>query len=201
MSSKHRLLRPSCISLRLAREKSSRDGEGWSKRGIIVATTKSQCRRATAGIASQWFKISLKSYVERSINAANHGSVFIQKYNALFIYNNTTYTKYKILANNRFFSFELDTPLLTFCGSSGGCSRVSGGLVLREGWMQTTSRSQPGAPGPGLDGEIGGAQGGVQDGASGGGRDTCSGESATSPRSKKINTLKQQGSSRDTECE
>lgn len=105
MSSKHRLLRPSCISLRLAREKSSRDGERWSKRGIIVATTKSRCRRATAGIASQWFKISLQSYVERSINAANHGFVFIQKYNALFIYNNTTYTKYKISANNGFFQF------------------------------------------------------------------------------------------------
>lgn len=69
---------------------------------------------------------------------------------------------------------------LTFCGSCGGCSPLSGGVVVREGWMQTTSRSQPGAPGPGLGGVIGGAQGGAQAGASGGGRDMCSGDSATS---------------------
>jgi len=49
--------------------------------------------------------------------------------------------------------------------------------------MQTTFRSQPGAPGPGLGGVIGGAQGGAQGGASGGGRDMCSGDSATSIRS------------------
>lgn len=74
---------------------------------------------------------------------------------------------------------------LTFCGSCGGCSVLSGGVVVREGWMQTTSRSQPGAPGPGLGGVIGGAQGGAQDGASGGGRVMCSGDSATSTRSRK----------------
>lgn len=51
--------------------------------------------------------------------------------------------------------------------------------------MQTTSWSQPGAPGPGLGGVIGGAQGGAQGGASGGGRDMCSGDSATSTRSRK----------------
>lgn len=71
---------------------------------------------------------------------------------------------------------------LTFCSSSGLLSRLSGGLVLREGWMQTTFRSQPG--GPGLGGVIGGAQGGAQGGASGGGRDMCSGDSATSTRSR-----------------
>jgi len=50
--------------------------------------------------------------------------------------------------------------------------------------MQTTSRSQPGAPGPGLGGVIGGAQGGAQGGASGGGRGMCSGERETSVRSR-----------------
>lgn len=73
--------------------------------------------------------------------------------------------------------------VLTLRGSSGDCSRLSGGLVVREGWMQTTSLFQPGAPGPGLGGVIGGAQGGAQGGASGGGRDMCSGDSATSTRS------------------
>lgn len=77
---------------------------------------------------------------------------------------------------------------LTFCSSSGGCSTLSGGLVVREGWMQTTSRFQPGAPGPGLGGVTGGAQGGAQGGASGGGRDACSGDSATSTRSRKTRT-------------
>lgn len=75
--------------------------------------------------------------------------------------------------------------VLTFRGSSGDCSRLSGGLVVREGWMQTTSLSQPGAPGPGLGGVIGGAHGGAQGGASGGGRVMCSGDSATSTRSRK----------------
>ncbi|TNN88110.1 hypothetical protein EYF80_001691 [Liparis tanakae] len=51
--------------------------------------------------------------------------------------------------------------------------------------MQTTSRSQAGAPGPGLGGVIGGAQGGAQGGASGGGRDMCSGERETSVRSRR----------------
>lgn len=51
--------------------------------------------------------------------------------------------------------------------------------------MQTTSLSQPGAPGPGLGGVIGGAQGGAQGGASGGGREMCSGDRATSTRSRK----------------
>lgn len=46
--------------------------------------------------------------------------------------------------------------------------------------MQTTSWSQPGALGPGLEGVSGGAQGGVQVGASGGGRDMCSGDEAAS---------------------
>lgn len=55
--------------------------------------------------------------------------------------------------------------------------------------MQTTSLSQPGAPGPGLGGVIGGAQGGVQVGASGGGRDMSSGESATSIRSRKYSKI------------
>lgn len=54
--------------------------------------------------------------------------------------------------------------------------------------MQTTSWSQPGAPGPGLGGVIGGAHGGVQDGASGGGRVICSGDRATSTRSNKTVT-------------
>lgn len=70
---------------------------------------------------------------------------------------------------------------------------LSGGVVVREGWMQTTSRSQPGAPGPGLGGVIGGAQGGAQDGASGGGRDMCSGDSATSTRSRKTVRLGSDG--------
>lgn len=56
----------------------------------------------------------------------------------------------------------------------------SGGVVEREGWIQTTSRFQPCAPGPGLEGVIGGAQGGVQDGASGGGRAMFSGHEAIS---------------------
>lgn len=79
---------------------------------------------------------------------------------------------------------------VTFCGSSGGCSRLSGGLVLRDGWMQTTSWFQPGAPGPGLGGVIGGAQGGAQGGASGGGRGICSRERATSTRSVKKNVCR-----------
>lgn len=59
----------------------------------------------------------------------------------------------------------------------------SGGVVLREGWMQTTSWSQPGAPGLGLGGDTGGAQGAAQSGASGGGRKRCSGDRTTSTRS------------------
>lgn len=56
--------------------------------------------------------------------------------------------------------------------------------MLRDGWMQTTSWSHPGVPGPGLGGVIGGAQGGAQGGgASGGGRDMWSGDRATSARS------------------
>lgn len=77
--------------------------------------------------------------------------------------------------------------LPTFRASSGGCSVFSGGLVLRDGWMQTTSRSQPGAPGLGLGGDMGGAQGGAQGGtqvgASGGGREAFSGDNGTSARS------------------
>lgn len=57
--------------------------------------------------------------------------------------------------------------------------------MVREGWMQTTSWSQPCAALPGLGGVIGGAQGGAQDGASGGGRGMCSGDCATSTRSGK----------------
>lgn len=56
----------------------------------------------------------------------------------------------------------------------------SGGVVLRDGWMQTTSWSQPGAPGPGLGGDAGGAQGAAHSGASGGGRERCSGDKMTS---------------------
>lgn len=68
----------------------------------------------------------------------------------------------------------------TFLVSGGGCSMFSGGVVEREGWIQTTSWFQPCAPGPGLEGVIGGAQGGVQDGASGGGRAMFSEHEATS---------------------
>lgn len=50
----------------------------------------------------------------------------------------------------------------------------------REGWIQTTSWFQPCAPGPGLEGVIGGAQGGAHGGASGGGRAMFSGHEATS---------------------
>ena len=56
----------------------------------------------------------------------------------------------------------------------------SGGLVLRDSWMQTTFRSHSAAPGVGLGGVIGGAQGEAQGGASGGGRDMCSGDGVTS---------------------
>lgn len=73
--------------------------------------------------------------------------------------------------------------LPTSRASSGGRSVFSGGLVLRDGWMQTTSRSQPGAPGLGLGGDMGGAQGGAQGGASGGGREAFSGDNGTSARS------------------
>lgn len=73
-----------------------------------------------------------------------------------------------------FFIHNFYVFVLTFRGSCGGRSALSGGVVVRDGWMQTTSWSQPGAPGPGLGGVMGGAHGGVQVGASGGGRDMCS---------------------------
>lgn len=66
--------------------------------------------------------------------------------------------------------------VITVLGSSAECSRFSGGVELRAGWIQTTSWSQPGAAGSGLRGVMGGAQGGALGAVSAGERDVSSGD-------------------------